>query len=67
MTKSDIGLKLLSLYRDITKSYHNSECISPNNLFKITDTSKVEGMATAILSALDKRNLTLHRQIGYDN
>lgn len=56
MTKTDIGLKLLSLYRNITKSYHNNEWISPNSLFEIPDKSKVEGMVTAILSALDKRN-----------
>lgn len=56
MAKSDIGLKLLSLYQDITKSDSNIDRISPNNLFEASGTSKVERMIRAILFALDNRN-----------
>ncbi len=55
MAKTDIGLKLMSLYRDITKARHNNDTRhnndsgrASNDLIKEPDTSTVEGMtATA--------------------
>ena len=57
MVKSNIGLKLLSLYRDITKArYNNDSSRTSEDLFENPDTSTVEGMTEAILSSLDSRD-----------
>ena len=57
MAKSDIGLKLMSLYRDITKARHNNDSgRASNDLIEDPDTSTVEGMTVAILSSLDNRD-----------
>lgn len=57
MTNSDIGLQLLSLYRDTTRARHNNDSDKDSNAsFKYPDTSTVEGMTTAILSSLDNRD-----------
>lgn len=57
MTKTDIGLKLLSLYRAITKArYNNDSGRLSEDLFEDSDTSTVEGMTVAILSSLDSRD-----------
>lgn len=57
MTNSDIGLKLLSLYRATTKARHNNDSSKDSNYsFKHSYTSTVDGMTTAILSSLDNRD-----------
>ena len=56
MEKSDIGLKLMSLYRDISKSRHSHNDGASNSVYDDPDTSSVEDMTTAILSSLDNRD-----------
>lgn len=57
MAKSDIGLKLLSLYRDITKACHNNDSgRASNDLIKEPDTSTVEEMTAAITVVLPNKD-----------
>ena len=57
MVKSNIGLKLLSLYRDITKArYNNDSSRTSNDLIKDSDTSTVERMTATAPVVLPKQN-----------
>ena len=57
MTKTDIGLKLMSLYQDITKARHNNDSgRTSNDIIKEPDTSTVEGMTATSPVILPKQN-----------